>query len=763
MVTACLQATAVFGQTTEPAEILPLRLRILAAEDARADRPADLLPLAEGLTNADPAVQRAAIRAIGRLERPALVSQAALGFMSPHTGVRAAAAWAIAQSVSGGGHAAAARRELLARLSAETTPEVRGAIAAAIGRLPYNSAEGVAVAARDILAAAPLGPFESRDMLVGIVRGLESLARRQASVGHMTEDARRVLRQAATFGRDGAQTVPARELDAQIRRLAVAALAASGEGGGEAVRAGLDDADDQVRRLAFRAAVAAVADPGAVVARGLADAAWLVRFETLAAARRLATGPACAVVRPLLDDPSPHVVLAAIDAATTACPGEGAVIERLRGWTEPASAAPHQGVEAVAPAVSEHERSWHWRARGFAALAALDPDWARERLEAFTRDEVWQVRVAAAAAAAVLGEVETLERLATTDAADNVREAALRPLVDRRGDAAVPALIAALRRDDPQLLLAAARALATRTPRADIADRLVETLDRTTALRRETSRDIRLALLDALRQHGGRRDAARLHGLLEDFDAAVAARAADLLAAWTGEPHQARPAPLPRAPLPTLEDLRRLAAARLVLHMVSGARVELRLRPDEAPLNALRFLRLAESGYYDGLTFHRVVPGFVVQGGSPGANEYWGDGPFSRDEVGLSNLRGTVGLSTRGRDTGDAQFYVNLVDNIRLDDSYTVFAEVVQGMADVEAFLEGEVIARVEVTDADPAAASLRAPSEPLRPLPIRRWRPNTPPITRDAEAGSRAHHEVTPRDVSATMDASVPLLWFAK
>src|SRR5438067_1354390 len=82
------------------------------------------------------------------------------------------------------------------------------------------------------------------------------------------------------------------------------------------------------------------------------------------------------------------------------------------------------------------------------------------------------------------------------------------------------------------------------------------------------------------------------------------------------------------------------------------------------------------SWYYDGLTFHRVLPNFVIQGGSPGANEYVGDGPFMRDEVGRSNTRGTVGISTRGRDTGDAQIFINLVDNQRLDHEYTVIAEV---------------------------------------------------------------------------------------
>jgi cyclophilin family peptidyl-prolyl cis-trans isomerase len=90
------------------------------------------------------------------------------------------------------------------------------------------------------------------------------------------------------------------------------------------------------------------------------------------------------------------------------------------------------------------------------------------------------------------------------------------------------------------------------------------------------------------------------------------------------------------------------------------------------------------------------VPNFVVQGGSPGANEYAGAGPFTRDELGLQgNWRGTVGLSTRGRDTGDAQMFINLVDNVRLDHEYTVFAEVARGMDVVDRVLEGAVILRI--------------------------------------------------------------------
>jgi cyclophilin family peptidyl-prolyl cis-trans isomerase len=106
----------------------------------------------------------------------------------------------------------------------------------------------------------------------------------------------------------------------------------------------------------------------------------------------------------------------------------------------------------------------------------------------------------------------------------------------------------------------------------------------------------------------------------------------------------------------------------------------------------------AGRGYYDRLTFHRVATNFVIQGGSPGANEYVGADRFMRDELGLrSHARGTLGISTRGRDTGDAQIFVNLIDNWRLDHDYTVFAEVVRGMDVVDAVLEGDVIDRVEI------------------------------------------------------------------
>jgi len=126
--------------------------------------------------------------------------------------------------------------------------------------------------------------------------------------------------------------------------------------------------------------------------------------------------------------------------------------------------------------------------------------------------------------------------------------------------------------------------------------------------------------------------------------------------------------------------------------------IEIKLHPYEAPTNVARFARQARDGYFDGLTFHRVVANFVIQGGSPGANEYVGDGPYSRDEVGnRSHLRGTVGISTRGRDTGDSQIFINLVDNVRLDYNYTIIGTIVSGMEAVDRVLEGSIIERVTI------------------------------------------------------------------
>ena len=138
------------------------------------------------------------------------------------------------------------------------------------------------------------------------------------------------------------------------------------------------------------------------------------------------------------------------------------------------------------------------------------------------------------------------------------------------------------------------------------------------------------------------------------------------------------------------------ARSEAVIELADGGQMVLRLFPGEAPINTARFVRMIREKWFEGLTFHRVVPNFVVQGGSPGANEYLGDGPFTPDELGLrSHTRGTMGISTRGRHTGDGQIFLNLVDNLRLDHDYTVIGEIVAGLDVLDAFQEGAVMRRV--------------------------------------------------------------------
>jgi cyclophilin family peptidyl-prolyl cis-trans isomerase len=306
------------------------------------------------------------------------------------------------------------------------------------------------------------------------------------------------------------------------------------------------------------------------------------------------------------------------------------------------------------------------------------------------------VRMYAARAAAVLRDSATLRRLAA-DQSDNVREAAVEGLAAVEGHGADSVYLAQLGRKDYQLLRATAAALDS-TPDSTAAVHLLASLRRVSAERRENARDARRALLDRwARLAPPGQVEPLLRSYLSDYDTLVARQAADLLSTRFGVTLRPTPRPLPLAPPPAPAELAALDRATAVIKMRLGGDIVLRLRPFDAPTNVARFSRLAHAGYFNGLTFHRVVPGFVIQGGSPGANEYWGDGPYTRDEITSEpHLRGRVGISTRGRDTGDGQIFVDLIDNWRLDYNYTIIAEVVSGMDVVDRLLEGAVIDRID-------------------------------------------------------------------
>jgi cyclophilin family peptidyl-prolyl cis-trans isomerase/dienelactone hydrolase len=260
-----------------------------------------------------------------------------------------------------------------------------------------------------------------------------------------------------------------------------------------------------------------------------------------------------------------------------------------------------------------------------------------------------------------------------------------------------PEALEALAKNDYGLLVTALEILKGHTA-PSTAPVLLETLSRISARREATSRDPRRLLLERLREVEGFPIGEKLDSLLSDFDPAIAALAASILSEKTGRNVEARTKRFAPDPLPSGDFILALEGARARIKMKEAGSFVIELLPQDAPLTAARFANLAESGYYRGLTFHRIVPNFVIQGGSPGANEYVGTPGYLRDEVSnLSHLRGTLGISTRGRDTGDSQIFVNLADNFRLDHDYTVFARVIEGMETVDAIQEGDVMEEIAI------------------------------------------------------------------
>ncbi len=117
--------------------------------------------------------------------------------------------------------------------------------------------------------------------------------------------------------------------------------------------------------------------------------------------------------------------------------------------------------------------------------------------------------------------------------------------------------------------------------------------------------------------------------------------------------------------------------------------IKVRLRPDKAPKTVANFQRYVADRHYDGLTFHRVIPNFMIQGGGHDAalKEKRTREPIKNESGnGLSNVRGSVAMArTVNLDSATAQFYINLVDNKNLDQlKYCVFGEVIDGMEVVD-------------------------------------------------------------------------------
>lgn len=153
---------------------------------------------------------------------------------------------------------------------------------------------------------------------------------------------------------------------------------------------------------------------------------------------------------------------------------------------------------------------------------------------------------------------------------------------------------------------------------------------------------------------------------------------------------------------PTTEEVRTLSErARTSQARISTDKGDILFTfyPDDAPVHTAAFIKLAEQGYYDGLTFHRVEPGFVVQGGDPQGDGTGGPGYRLKAEFNARpHLRGTVAMARSSNpDSAGSQFYICLDDARFLDNNYTVFGQMSDGFDTLDAIRRGDKMNKVTI------------------------------------------------------------------
>jgi cyclophilin family peptidyl-prolyl cis-trans isomerase/HEAT repeat protein len=341
------------------------------------------------------------------------------------------------------------------------------------------------------------------------------------------------------------------------------------------------------------------------------------------------------------------------------------------------------------------------RGAAFRAAASIDPLGFVAVLSGIDDDPVWLVRAELAAALREIDPAIAIPRLtAMLDDADQRVLPRVLEALTRHQAPGLPLLLRARLESNDVVVRATAARLLGESKDAASAPALVEAWQRARA---DNTYVARAAALRALMLVSPASARGPLGEALEDKDWAMRRRAAEWLREIEPDADVSaiRPAPTRHADpfYATPAVVSPPYSPQVYLETRHGT-IQIELAVLEAPLTVESFVSLARRGYFDGLTFHRVVANFVVQGGDPRSDGEGGPGYTIRDELNdRPYLRGTVGMALDWADTGGSQFFITHGPQPHLDARYTVFGQVVAGMEVVDRIARGDVIERVRVWD----------------------------------------------------------------
>jgi HEAT repeat protein/cyclophilin family peptidyl-prolyl cis-trans isomerase len=594
----------------------------------------------------DPAVRARAALALGRIQDPSTmpVLTAALGDEEPS--VRAEAAFALGQTFDD-----STEGSLMQALETEEDPAVREALVEALGKVGDENASGT-------LAKVLDSPETGVRCRAAIALGLQG----RRGVKHPGAD-RALLEHAAEF-------------DDEVRWRVFYALARRKVSGSvDIFIAGLGDRNALVRAYSARG-LGDVGDERGLfpLISVLADEDWRVAVNAARALGRLGDRRA---VEPLVyaaDSDNEHIALTAVGALGSL--GGARAVLRLSDLIE--------------------SDNWRLRAASAKALAEADSGAAFPYLVEMLRSPDPRLRAASAEGlgmAADSSSVAALADLVSRETEPLVLAAALDGLAGTDG-ANVDEMTALARRCDDMVVAASLAAVFGETGDKELAPELVTLYGRFPEVADVTPH---VEILEALGKIGTTESVPLIEGALSDPRKQVAEKAAWALKEITGEDRSsAVPVNSRISGEPDLSYARKLGGARVRIETERGD-IVIKLLTDDAPMTAANFARLVERGFYDGLTFHRVVPDFVIQGGCPRGDGWGGPGYMIPCEYNrLTYGRGAVGMALAGKDTGGSQFFITHSPQPHLNGRYTIFAEVERGMDVVDEIQVGDKIVKAE-------------------------------------------------------------------